>query len=91
MQPLLGAGAKDADSRTGAAQGNDLVISMVADAPNVAEVMRIAPAAEALHLAADSGEIRQPAMRQGNGGGIRRGARPSPTGPKRGSPRSHWC
>ena len=47
MQPLLDAGAKAASSASDAAQGNELVISMVADAPDVAEVMRaVAAAAE---------------------------------------------
>ena len=40
MQPLLDAGARGAGSTAEAAQGNDLLISMVADAPDVAEVMR---------------------------------------------------
>ena len=40
MQPLLDAGAKGAASPAEAARGNELVISMVADAPDVAEVMR---------------------------------------------------
>ncbi|MDA0191704.1 MAG: NAD(P)-dependent oxidoreductase [Proteobacteria bacterium] len=39
MQPLLDAGARAADSPAEAARGADLVISMVADAPDVAEVM----------------------------------------------------
>lgn len=39
MQPLLDAGARAADSPAEAARGSDLVISMVADAPDVAEVM----------------------------------------------------
>lgn len=39
MQPLLDAGALAADSPAEAARGADLVISMVADAPDVAEVM----------------------------------------------------
>ena len=40
MQPLLEAGAKAASGPAQAAVGNDLVISMVADAPDVEEVMR---------------------------------------------------
>ena len=40
MQPLLEAGALGAANATDAARGNELVISMVADAPDVAEVMR---------------------------------------------------
>ncbi len=39
MQPLLDAGARAAASPAEAARGNALVISMVADAPDVAEVM----------------------------------------------------
>ena len=39
MQPLLAAGARGAASPAEAARGNELVISMVADAPDVAEVM----------------------------------------------------
>jgi 2-hydroxy-3-oxopropionate reductase len=40
MQPLLAAGATGAASPAEAARGVELVISMVADAPDVAEVMR---------------------------------------------------
>ncbi|OMG53675.1 2-hydroxy-3-oxopropionate reductase [Azonexus hydrophilus] len=40
MQPLLDAGATGAASPADVARGQDLVISMVADAPDVAEVMR---------------------------------------------------
>lgn len=40
MQPLLEAGAKAAASPAEAACGQELVVSMVADAPDVAEVMR---------------------------------------------------
>jgi 2-hydroxy-3-oxopropionate reductase len=40
MQPLLEAGAVGAASPSDVARGQDLVISMVADAPDVAEVMR---------------------------------------------------
>ena len=40
MRPLLEAGAVGAANATDAARGNELVISMVADAPDVAEVMR---------------------------------------------------
>jgi 2-hydroxy-3-oxopropionate reductase len=40
MQPLLEAGALGAASPMDVARGQDLVISMVADAPDVAEVMR---------------------------------------------------
>ncbi|MCE1181944.1 MAG: NAD(P)-binding domain-containing protein, partial [Rhodocyclales bacterium] len=42
MAPLLAAGASGAASPAEAAQGQELVISMVADAPDVAEVMRAA-------------------------------------------------
>ena len=40
MAPLLEAGARSAASATEAARGNELLISMVADAPDVAAVMR---------------------------------------------------
>ena len=40
MQPLIDAGAIAAASPAEAARGNELVISMVADGPDVAEVMR---------------------------------------------------
>lgn len=40
MQPLLEAGASGAASPVDVARGQELVISMVADAPDVAEVMR---------------------------------------------------
>ncbi len=40
MQPLIEAGAKAASGPAQAAVGNELVISMVADAPDVEEVMR---------------------------------------------------
>ncbi|MBL8404151.1 MAG: NAD(P)-binding domain-containing protein, partial [Dechloromonas sp.] len=40
MQPLVAAGARAALDPADAAKGNELVISMVADAPDVAEVMR---------------------------------------------------
>jgi 2-hydroxy-3-oxopropionate reductase len=40
MQPLLDAGASGAASPAEVARGQELVISMVADAPDVAEVMR---------------------------------------------------
>ncbi|HOI52607.1 MAG TPA: NAD(P)-dependent oxidoreductase [Azonexus sp.] len=40
MQPLLDAGASGAASLADVARGQELVISMVADAPDVAEVMR---------------------------------------------------
>ena len=40
MAPLVAAGAQGAASAAEAAKGNELLISMVADAPDVAEVMR---------------------------------------------------
>ena len=40
MQPLLNAGAAGATSPADVARDRELVISMVADAPDVAEVMR---------------------------------------------------
>ena len=40
MRTLLEAGAQGAASPAEASRGNELVISMVADAPDVAEVMR---------------------------------------------------
>jgi len=52
MLPLLEAGALAAASPAGAAQGNELVISMVADAPDVAEVMRDVAAGAAPGLVA---------------------------------------
>lgn len=65
MQPLLDAGAKAASSASDAAQGNELVISMVADAPDVAEVMRaVAAAAEPGLIAIDMSTIAPAAARQ---------------------------
>ena len=65
MQPLLNAGAKAASSASDAAQGNELVISMVADAPDVAEVMRaVAAAAEPGLIAIDMSTIAPAAARQ---------------------------
>jgi 2-hydroxy-3-oxopropionate reductase len=65
MQPLLDAGANAASSASDAAQGNELVISMVADAPDVAEVMRaVAAAAEPGLIAIDMSTIAPAAARQ---------------------------
>ena len=65
MQPLLDAGAKGAGSPSEAAQGNELVISMVADAPDVAEVMRgVAQAAAPGLVAVDMSTIAPAAARQ---------------------------
>ncbi len=65
MQPLLDAGAKAASSASDAAQGNELVISMVADAPDVAEVMRaVAAAAEPGLIAIDMSTIAPAAARR---------------------------
>ena len=65
MQPLLDAGAKAASSASDAARGNELVISMVADAPDVAEVMRaVAAAAEPGLIAIDMSTIAPAAARQ---------------------------
>ena len=65
MQPLLDAGAKAASSASDAAQGNELVISMVADAPDVAEVMRaVATSAEPGLIAIDMSTIAPAAARQ---------------------------
>ncbi len=52
MQPLLDAGASAAASPAEAAAGVELVISMVADAPDVAEVMRCVAAGAAPGLVA---------------------------------------
>ena len=65
MQPLLDAGAKAADGPAEAAQGNEIVISMVADAPDVAEVMRaVATAAEPGLVAVDMSTIAPAAARR---------------------------
>ncbi|HSG22957.1 MAG TPA: NAD(P)-dependent oxidoreductase [Azonexus sp.] len=65
MQPLLDAGAKAADGPAGAAQGNEIVISMVADAPDVAEVMRaVAGGAEPGLVAVDMSTIAPAAARR---------------------------
>src|SRR5664279_250363 len=65
MQPLLEAGAKGAFSPAEAARGNELVISMVADAPDVAEVMRgVASAGQAGLVAVDMSTIAPAAARK---------------------------
>jgi 2-hydroxy-3-oxopropionate reductase len=65
MQPLVEAGAKAAGSPAEAAQGNELVISMVADAPDVAEVMRaVAAGAAAGLVAVDMSTIAPAAARK---------------------------
>lgn len=58
MQPLLDAGASGAASPADVARGQELVISMVADAPDVAEVMRgVASAGTAGLVAVDMSTI----------------------------------
>lgn len=65
MQPLLDAGARAAANPAAAAQGNELLISMVADAPDVVEVMHQAAAgAEPGLLAIDMSTIAPAAARQ---------------------------
>ncbi len=65
MQPLLTAGATAATNPTEAARGNELVISMVADAPDVAEVMRaVAAAGQAGLVAVDMSTIAPAAARK---------------------------
>ena len=65
MQPLLDAGAIGAGSPAEAARGNELVISMVADAPDVAEVMRgVASAGQAGLVAVDMSTIAPAAARR---------------------------
>ena len=65
MQPLLEAGAKVTGSPTEVVQGNELVISMVADAPDVAEVMRgVAQGAAPGLVAVDMSTIAPAAARQ---------------------------
>ena len=64
MQPLLDAGASGAVSPAEVARGQDLVISMVADAPDVAEVMRgVASAGNAGLVAVDMSTIAPAAAR----------------------------
>jgi 2-hydroxy-3-oxopropionate reductase len=65
MQPLLEAGASGAANPTQAGQGNELVISMVADSPDVAEVMRgVAAAGQPGLVAVDMSTIAPAAARQ---------------------------
>jgi 2-hydroxy-3-oxopropionate reductase len=65
MRPLLEAGASGATNPTQAAQGNELVISMVADSPDVAEVMRgVAAAGQPDLVAVDMSTIAPTAARQ---------------------------
>lgn len=65
MQPLLEAGALAAAGPAEAAQGNELVFSMVADAPDVAEVMRgVAAGAEPGLVAVDMSTIAPAAARK---------------------------
>ena len=65
MQPLLDAGATGAASPAEAARGNDLVISMVADAPDVAAVMQgVASAGERGLVAVDMSTIAPAAARK---------------------------
>ncbi len=65
MQPLLDAGARGAGSPAEAAQGADLLISMVADAPDVAEVMRnVAASGQRSLVAVDMSTIAPAAARR---------------------------
>jgi len=65
MQPLLEAGASAAASPAAAAAGVELVISMVADAPDVAEVMRgVAAGAAPGLVAVDMSTIAPAAARR---------------------------
>ena len=65
MQPLLDAGARGAGSPAEAAQGADLLISMVADAPDVAEVMRhVAGSGQRSLVAVDMSTIAPAAARR---------------------------
>ena len=65
MLPLRAAGACAASSAAEAARGQDLVISMVADAPDVAEVMRaVAQGAEPGLVAVDMSTIAPAAARK---------------------------
>ncbi|MER2515192.1 MAG: NAD(P)-binding domain-containing protein [Candidatus Accumulibacter phosphatis] len=67
MQPLLDAGARAADSPAGVAGAVDLLISIVADAPDVEQVMLgeqgVASAARAGLVAVDMSTIRPAAAR----------------------------
>jgi 2-hydroxy-3-oxopropionate reductase len=65
MQPLLAAGATGAANAVEVAHGAELVISMVADAPDVAEVMRaVASAARPGLVAVDMSTIAPAAARR---------------------------
>lgn len=65
MQPLLDAGASAAASPADVAQGNEIVISMVADAPDVAEVMlAVAAGAQPGLIAVDMSTIAPAAARR---------------------------
>ncbi|RIX44624.1 MAG: NAD(P)-dependent oxidoreductase [Rhodocyclales bacterium GT-UBC] len=65
MQPLLDAGARGAANPTEVAQASEVVISMVADAPDVAEVMRaVAAGAKPGLVAVDMSTIAPAAARQ---------------------------
>jgi len=65
MQPLLDAGARGAGNPAEVAPGNELVISMVADAPDVAEVMRgVAQGAAPGLVAVDMSTIAPAAARR---------------------------
>lgn len=65
MQPLLDAGARGAANPTEVAQASELVISMVADAPDVAEVMRaVAAGGKPGLIAVDMSTIAPAAARQ---------------------------
>jgi len=65
MQPLLDAGATAAAGPAEAARGQDLVISMVADAPDVAQVMRgVAAGAAPGLVAVDMSTIAPAAARR---------------------------
>ena len=65
MQPLLDAGASVAANAAEAALGNELIISMVADSPDVAEVMRgVASAGQSGLVAVDMSTIAPAAARQ---------------------------
>lgn len=65
MQPLLDAGARGAANPSEVAQASELVISMVADAPDVAEVMRaVAAGGKQGLVAVDMSTIAPAAARQ---------------------------
>jgi 2-hydroxy-3-oxopropionate reductase len=65
MQPLLAAGATGATNPADTARGSELVISMVADAPDVAEVMRgVAQGAAPGLIAVDMSTIAPAAARR---------------------------